>query len=327
MGLKSFECPHCNASFPAPSTISILTCPYCGYTFEASSRREWSHFFFPILLDVGYAWRRGYQFISRRYGVPSDFNTSFLTSSLLHNVPFHIFYCEAKAECRYSRGFIFRDEKIAEYTEAMDICIPAVSVGGWIDRLLWNHTFSVKSRIYFKPEIMRIGKFYNPTLSYDEALKYASERISRAVIDEAGKSCSGDKKIIDVKVKYYGLIHYPFWELKYSYKGEYFNMLIDASSGRIIYVEYPLSRTARTLMLTASTIIVTSTVIISGLTGLVLGRIALGLLSGIISSIMVSSPIIIKALRLKTRGSEEIGREEKYSYKNLADLVGKILRV
>ena len=312
MSTKGFECPNCSASFPAPDTVSILTCPYCGYTFEASSRREWSHFFFPILLDSGSAWRKGYQFIARRYGVPNDFNTSSLASSSLHNVPFHIFHCEAKAECRYSRGFIFRDEKIAEYAEAMDICVPAALTGGWIDRLLQSHTFSVKNRIYFKPEIMRIGKFYNPTLSYSESLKYASERISKAVMDEAERSCGGDKRVTDVKVKYYGLIHYPFWELKYSYRGKYFNMLIDASSGRVIYVEYPLSKAARTLMLTASTIIITSTTIISGIIGLALGKLAIGLLSGLASSIIASSPILINTLKLKTRGYEEISGERRY---------------
>ena len=119
---------------------------------------------------------------------------------------------------------------------------------------------------------------------------------------EASRSCGGSKRLENVEVNYLGLVHYPFWLMEYAYKAKPYRVLLDASGGRVLFVEYPLSTRSRATMLTASAAIVA--------VGLLTGLLAtvflnpLGLVGGIVSSLTASSPMLAKAFSIKDKGSE-----------------------
>jgi hypothetical protein len=296
MSLRQLTCANCSATITAPQAASIVVCPYCGHTFEVSTGKKWEYYMFPAYVDSASAWRKAIQFILRRYGVPEDFNAEAnLSKAELYNIPYHVFSCKAYSSCSY-HGFQ------ANYIEVKNMSILATRTGTWLDGFAETLSFSVRSRSFFNPAQAQRSKFYLPTLDYRQAYDTAYHFIVNQAMSEARESCSGFKGIDKAEVNYLGLVHYPLWLIEYTYKSKVYRVLMDASGGRVIFVEYPLSTKSRTIMLTAALIM-----IIIGLTSGLLASLIIspiGVLSGLLSSLIVSSPLLAKALSLKDKGSE-----------------------
>lgn len=300
VGFKQVTCPSCNAPLKAPRAASVIVCPYCGYTFEVSSGRRLAYYMFPIYVDSPAAWRIMMQFIVRRYGVPEDFtveaNPRF---SELHFVPYYVFRCRASSHCT-------RSGRSASYLETADYSVPAAWTGTWIDSHLASFSFSVRGRSFFDPRQAQRGRLHMPTVRYEEAYRAAHRFIEERAMKEARESCGGAARLGSVEVDFVGLAHYPLWLMEYAYKGGVYRALLDASGGKVLYVEYPLRAGARAMMLTASAAII-GLGVASGLAASATGP-PLGLVGGIITSIAAAFPLLAKALASRSRGAETISR-------------------
>ncbi|MCS7138624.1 MAG: hypothetical protein NZ873_01025 [Crenarchaeota archaeon] len=295
MSLKQLNCANCNATIAAPQAASIIICQYCGHTFEVSTGKKWEYYMFPAYVDSSSAWRRTIQFILRRYGIPEDFNAGANLKKIeLYNIPYHVFNCKAYSSCSY-RG------NQASYLEVKNMTVLATRTGTWLDPFAEKISFSVRGRSFFNPNQAQRSKFYLPTIDYRQAYNIAYRFITNQAMTEARKSCSGFKGVEKAEVNYIGLVHYPLWLIEYSYRRNVYRVLMDAPGGRVIYVEYPLSTRSRTVMLTTAMIMVLIG-LMSGLFATIISPI--GILSGIVSSLVISSPLFAKALSLKGRGSE-----------------------
>ncbi len=300
VGFKQVTCPSCNALLKAPHAASVIVCPYCGYTFEVRSGRRLAYYMFPTYVDSPAAWRIVMQFIVRRYGVPEDFmveaNPRF---SELHLVPYYVFRCRASSHCvRSGRG--------ASYLETADYSVPAARTGRWIDSHLDGFSFSVRGRSFFDPRQAQRGRFHMPTVRYEEAHRAAHRFIEERALSEARESCGGAARLGSVEVDFVGLAHYPFWLMEYVYRGGVYRALLDASGGKVLYVEYPLRAGARAMMLAASAAII-GLGIASGLAVSATGS-PLGLIGGVTTSVAAALPLLAKALASKSRGAETISR-------------------
>ncbi|MEM2998073.1 MAG: hypothetical protein QW542_03900 [Thermoproteota archaeon] len=303
MSMKTVTCLNCNASITAPQSASIIVCPYCGHTFEVSTGKAWTYYMFPAYVESPSAWRKALQFITRRYGVPSDFNAEAnLRKAELYNIPYHVFSCKAYSSCSYGG-------KQATYLETRNMPILAAYTGTWLDDHAKQLSFSVRGRSFFNPSQAQRSRFHMPTVSYEEAYNAAYRFISGQAMAEASRSCSGSKSLEKVEVNYLGLVHYPFWLMEYVYKGRSFRVLLDASGGRVLFVEYPLSTRSRATMLTASATII-GIGLLTGLLATALTRSPLGLIGGLVSSLIASSPMLVKSLSIKDKGSETPGHRK-----------------
>ncbi len=178
----------------------------------------------------------------------------------------------------------------------------AAYTGAWLDDFTRNLSFSVRGRSFFDPRQAQRSRFYMPTLSYEEAYNAVYQFIAGQAMAEANKSCSGTKGVEKVEANYLGLVHYPFWLMEYAYRGKPYRVFLDASGGRVLFVEYPLSRRSRTIMLTTSMAII-AIGLLSGILATAMFS-ALGLVGGLVSSIIVSLPMLAKAFSIKDKGSE-----------------------
>lgn len=297
MSMKTVTCLNCNAAITAPQSASIIVCPYCGHTSEVSTGKIWTYYMFPAYVESPSAWRKAIRFIIRRYGVPDDFNTEAnLRKAELYNVPYHVFSCKAYSSCFY-------DGKQASYLETRNMPLLAAYTGTWLDSYAKELSFSARGRSFFNPSQAQRSRFYMPTLSYEEAYNAAYRFISGQAMAEASRSCGGSKRLDKVDVNYLGLVHYPFWLMEYVYKGKRHRILLDASGGRILFVEYPLSTRSRATVLTASVVIIVVG-LLTGLLATVISNSPLGLLGGTVSSFIASSPMLAKAFSIKGKGSE-----------------------
>ncbi|NJD99450.1 hypothetical protein E3E26_06585 [Thermococcus sp. LS1] len=222
------ECPTCSAKFKVPDTVSVVTCPYCGTTFQLETREEVDdHFFFPPMKKdpAGLLLK----FLSRQYGAPADITGAKVTKKELHWVPVYFFYL---------RG---RSKRWETIEEIKFIGIPA---GSPLAHLLHGYPFPIRGKRFFDEAVVKKGRYYEPKISKEEAEAKARAELESALRSEASQE---DKSLggFEIEVKYQGLVHYPVWEVHYEYGGERFTGYVDGSDGRVIQGEYPLMSEAR----------------------------------------------------------------------------------
>ena len=165
-----------------------------------------------------------------------------------------------------------------------------------------------------------MGQYYEPTLSKEEADKQATLRLERMILSEARSS--GERLVslnwIDKKVVFKGLVHYPVWELEYSYKGEKYLGYVDGATGAVIKAEHPLSQRGRAIQLTAAGLILALGFLtfflvyslLKGFAGIYAGG------SALLASLAGASPLFTRGVRRKIVASEiEIMKEEEHSKK------------
>lgn len=241
------RCPYCGSEFKVPHAITAATCPYCGYTFRVDTGKAIEeHYYFKVIFSSSRAFTRLMDFIARNYGAPADLKVAaVLRDSKLHYVPIHAVHAEADGECNYVEGMWFwRKSYEGDFVEVHDYFIPGTTEP-WFTNLLRSYKFSLRGREYFKPKMIRMGKYYGITVPKEAAISEAERRIKEDLMSDLRSGCAGEKIIKSARTEYLGVTHYPIWEFTYEYKGIQMKALVDASSGRVIYAEHPQTLEAR----------------------------------------------------------------------------------
>lgn len=276
------KCPHCGAEFNVPSGVTTAVCPYCGTTINLETRKiEVEHYVFSVLYDTNKAYNKLKAIVSRQFGAPADLSrASSLTFRQLHFLPLYVFFVEGRALC-----------KEAEVIETESVAIPALKILPL--EIPVKYRFPVRGRIYFKPSLIEAGKYYSPTLSKEEAEKIAKARIYYRLLGEVRLACPGAP--IKIDCKYEGIIHYPIWELEYSYRNEKFKGIVDAVCGEVFYAEYPMSTFHRTLALGLAAGMIMGGLIIGVSVGVFLKTIITSAIGGLITGIIGAIPPLTKS--------------------------------
>jgi len=276
------KCPHCGAEFDVPDGVSAAVCPYCGTTINVATREvEVEHYIFPVIYDLNKAYGKLKAIVSRQFGVPIDLSdASNLIFRRLHYIPLYVYYVEGRAICKDS-----------EVLEIDYVAIPALKIAPV--PIPENYRFPVRGRQYFKPAILEMGKYYTPALSKDAVEKYAKSKIYYRLVSEARLSCP--EAPIKIDCKYGGLVHYPIWELVYSYKNEKFRGIVDAVCGEVLFAEYPMSTLHRTYALALAVGMAIGGLIVGLGVGLLFKSTLIGAFGGLIAGIAGAYPPFTKS--------------------------------
>ncbi|RLE57109.1 MAG: hypothetical protein DRJ30_00690 [Candidatus Methanomethylicota archaeon] len=298
------KCSHCGGEFEVPEDVNIATCPYCGTTFEISTGKlESKHYFYPMIYDSNEAYETLKAILIRQFGIPSDFKEKVsLISRHLHYLPIYIFYVEGKAECEGTE--ILEAEYVAiPSMRILPIPIPA------------EYRFPIKGRVYFKPQMLKYGKFYSPQLKIEHLEKYAKARVYRRISGEVELACP--KAEVTLNCKCEGLTHYPIWELQYVYAGFKLRGVVDAVSGEVFSAQYPMSTFHRGMAIGMSLSILASGMAIGWMIGQISSHPLIGIIGGIIPAVagalhpLRKSAYKIQEYRSQTHGElmDESGTE------------------
>lgn len=239
------KCPHCGAQFWVPEGASRVTCPYCFTVFNVSDLKleGEEHFYFPLSRTLD-PFERLVKFVSRQYAVPIDLPKRFSVQKReLYWVPVYFFFADFRARARgYSQAY---GEQYTDITETRLVSIPVS--GTWLDTVLEKYPFPVRGKLPFSPEIEAKGVFLKPTVARDEAEKKAENIVAYKVRLEASQSFSALKslELVEKKLEYRGLVHYPVWVLGYSYNDRDYSAIVDGASGVVIKAEYPQTTKGR----------------------------------------------------------------------------------
>lgn len=235
--VDEIKCPHCGAPIEFRPGEILATCKYCGYTavIETGKTFEYDH----SLLLNGYDQTRIEEPIRNwmREGFlkPQDLaKKAKISEKNLIYLPFWVVSVEA--ESSYKGVF----ERIS----------PAVVKEGKIQKdydwlILARKATDFPTRDYNVPlegkipydfrRIEGFAKVFNSEIDKDEAVELAKEQIDA---QHRFLSQQDIDKIIDmktdIKLKQVVYLHAPVWFVKYEYKGESYQLLVDGATGTVI---------------------------------------------------------------------------------------------
>ena len=259
-GFVRVKCPYCGAEYKVPATVTYATCPYCGTTFMINKPGERiEHYLYRLIIDKNKAYRLARDFATQQIGVVDDLvEKASFKSAKLYYLPIYIYEINVKVPCKEEAETLEKqEEEIMEHKarelklkvhggeETEYVLKPA------IDKIPFpfpqNYGFPARSRMYFKPTILKNGVYLQPTLDPIKIFEEVKKPSLRKAVEEARISCSHGYEVID-ESKYNGLAHYPFWHIVYTYNNRDYNAVVDASDGTIVYLEYPLSMKGRLMV-------------------------------------------------------------------------------
>ena len=291
-------CPYCGAEFEIPQGVPIATCPYCGTSIKVETGEHFKeHYLFRVNYDYNAAYEKLLAVVSREVGSPKDLSTSSApTGGTLYFIPLYVFHIDLKA--MHGRGKVSEEVEDVATLASKDVPVPIPE----------GYKFPVRGRLYFDPKVVKGGKYLSPLIDPEKALQLVESPFRDKVMKEALLE-TGSKLIkIESHSEFIGLAHYPFWEVKYSYKGEEYRGYIDACDGTVVYAEYPKSLEVRVL---ASTLALLASSLLGGLLTAMLG-LRVSPLEGLIGGLLTSLPALIITLRrgIGERGLYELKVEE-----------------
>lgn len=228
MGNRSVRCPYCGAQFEAPETASLLVCPYCGTAFwRRTSEPLKEHYIFDPRYSVNKAFDYIKKTVSRQFAAPRDLEEEAeLNSAYLHYVPLYLYHVLVRGECPENPEAGLEDR----YESRLALSNPP----RWIPS---SYRFPVRGRRFFEPRKIEKGRYHSADLDPKQLLEAVSKDAVREARREAEYTC--DSPRIVNETTWEGIMHYPFWEIRYSYGDNTYTAVLDAASGEVTLAEYP----------------------------------------------------------------------------------------
>ncbi len=228
MGGKSTRCPYCGARFEIPETVSLVVCPYCGTAFwRRTSELLKEHYIFDPRYSVNSAFDYVKKTVSRQFAAPRDLeDEAELSSAYLHYIPLYLYHVLVRGECPGNPEAGLEDR----YESRVALSSPPKWVPG-------GYKFPVRGRRFFEPRKIEKGRYYSADISPEQLLS----SVSRSAVEEARREAlyACDSPRIINETTWEGIMHYPFWEIEYSYKDNTYTAVLDAASGEVTLAEYP----------------------------------------------------------------------------------------
>jgi hypothetical protein len=240
--VDEIKCPHCGAPIEFRPGEILATCKYCGFTavIETGKTFEYDH----SLLLNGYDQTRIEEPIRNwmREGFlkPQDLaKKAKISEKNLIYLPFWVVSVEA--ESSYKGVFerisppVVKEGKIQK---DYDWLVLARKVSDFPTR---DYNVPLEGKIpYDFRRIECFAKVFNSEIDKDEAVELAKEQIDA---QHRFLSQQDIDKIIDmktdIKLKQVVYLHAPVWFVKYEYKGESYQMLVDGATGTVIKGSIP----------------------------------------------------------------------------------------
>lgn len=235
--VDEIKCPHCGAPIEFRPGEILATCKYCGFTavIETGKTFEYDH----SLLLNGFDQTRIEEPIRNwmREGFlkPQDLaKKAKVSEKNLIYLPFWVVSVEA--ESSYKGVFerispaVVKEGKIQK---DYDWLVLARKVSDFPTR---DYNVPLEGKIpYDFRRIEGFAKVFNSEIDKDEAVELAKEQIDA---QHRFLSQQDIDKIIDIKtdikLKQVIYLHAPVWFVKYEYKGESYQMLVDGATGTVI---------------------------------------------------------------------------------------------
>jgi hypothetical protein len=241
-GLHGLACPNCGGMVPIPEGVNLVECPYCELRSIVRGERGIQRYQVPLRVTENQAVKEYERFLRSNMAMARNLNRrAELVEQFLAYVPFWTVWAKVV-------GWVFGEEKKRSNNRTY-----------YVDRemrttrqMLWNQPacdvgeFGVY-RVPIVPDRLQpfdydalhaAGLVFEPLGSEVEAALDADKDFT----DQVGKTGKLDR-ISQVFVrqlrKQMGLVYYPLWIMRYSFRGRVFQVVIDGVEGEVRYGKAP----------------------------------------------------------------------------------------
>jgi DNA-directed RNA polymerase subunit RPC12/RpoP len=240
--LHGLNCPRCGGTVPIPEGQAIVQCPYCDMRSLVRGERGVRRYQVPCRVDRQTAASKLGQFLSSNLAIAFNArNSAQITEAFLAYIPFWttwarvlgwVFGQERKGSGKHQR-WVPRESKI---TEDMVWNGAACDVGEF-----GVHTVPLTNQPlepFNADQLHASGLVFEPVTSISDAQASAEQHFEGRV-----RTKSGVDRIAQVVTRYvnerFGVLYYPLWVLRYSFRGRAYQLVVDGFSGQVLYGKAP----------------------------------------------------------------------------------------
>ncbi|TFF85117.1 hypothetical protein EU523_00455 [Candidatus Heimdallarchaeota archaeon] len=308
---RKINCGYCKAEITVPPFASVVTCEFCGTPNElATGEIIENHNMLEVYFSGSRLTELIPQYLSKYMGVPDDFADKVIFKEFeLRMMPFWVFkfhgrtdyagigrYVSSSQPSHWSRH-IDIDRRRERGTIELD---ETQLIFGYHERHkeIQDEKIPVGAKVAFDIKAVNTegGRIFDTEIGYDDAFNYAESGVKshhqELIYREIDKIENAKQ---DIELKEVSYLHVPFYRVTYSYGDWTGEALVDASRGKVLRAEYPLSRVYRFWGMIAS--------ILSGgliATGIILAFATNWYIAGIIAAILFLGTLIFGLKELFT---------------------------
>jgi hypothetical protein len=239
--LKGLNCPRCGGMVPIPEGQDIVVCPFCDMRSVVRGESGVRRYQVPQRVDREQAEKAFRGFLGNWAIARSVPREAKITEALMVHLPFWATWGRVLA---YVFGVeVHRNDKNTErIPKEIKVLQDMTSNGAACDVGEFGVTqINLEGRPlepYSSEELHRSGMVFEPTNSSVEALEqsrafFESQVRQKASLDEVSQSFV---RIIHPRQ---GLVFYPLWVIRYTYRGRVFQVVVDGFSGEMLYGKAP----------------------------------------------------------------------------------------
>jgi DNA-directed RNA polymerase subunit RPC12/RpoP len=239
--LHGLSCPNCGGMVPIPEGQEIVHCPYCNLRSYVKGERGLRRYQVPLRTRREDALNALRQFF-KNVAIARDVGRrAQVTESFLVYLPYWVVWGRAAA-------WAFGEKKVgsgdSSHYEPREIRI--VQEMTWSGAACDVGEFGVteipktdQTMEPFDPDALhRAGMVFQPVGSFSDARAAAEKQFQDQVRQKADLD-----RVSQLFVRFFrqrfGLVYYPLWVLRYSYRGRAFQVVVDGYSGKTLYGKAP----------------------------------------------------------------------------------------
>jgi hypothetical protein len=239
---QNIRCSHCGAPVEFKPGEIIATCKYCGFTtvIETGEAFNFEHSLLLNKYDLMQVDKLIRDWMRSGFMKPGDLakKSKILEKELVY-LPFWVVSIEAKTSYK---GIFERIAppivKNGEIQKEYNWLVLAREAAGFPTR---EYDVPLEGKIpYDFRKIEGFAKLLNSEINREEALELAKQQIEahhRFLLQQDADKIVEMKNDFNVKQAVY--LHAPIWFIKYDYRGESYQLLLDGATGTVIKGEIP----------------------------------------------------------------------------------------
>jgi hypothetical protein len=241
--VHGLNCPNCGGVVPIPEGQIIVHCPYCDLRSYVRGERGLRRYQVPQVTSHDDALQALRRFFKSNWAIARDAaHQSQLSEAFLVYLPFWAVWGRVAA---WAFGQKKEGSGEHEHYEPREVRI--------VQEMTWNGAacdvgefgvdhvppLSDQTLDPFEPQkLHNSGMVFEPVGSYSQAQASAEDQFQSQVRQKARLD-----RLAQLFVRFfrrrYGLVYYPLWVLRYLYRGRAFQVVVDGSSGKVLYGRAP----------------------------------------------------------------------------------------
>jgi hypothetical protein len=259
---RKLTCGYCQAENNIPAFASVVTCEYCGVPNELQSGKIIeNHHMLSVYFSGSRLQELVPQYLSKFVGVPGDFADKVVFTKFdLLMMPFWLFkfhgktnyrgigkYCNPQHSTHWSQHISINTRPEQGAIDIDQTCL----IFGYKEqyRQIRDEKVPAGGKEAFDINAVNAegGQIYDTEIGYTDAYRLAEEQVkakhNNLIFREIVKI---DGMNQDIELKEMSYLHVPFYKVKYNYGRWQGEALVDATRGKVLRAEYPISRAHRT---------------------------------------------------------------------------------